>query len=225
MRTILILLGMLAILTVGAYFALSFYAVRLIQPRIQKVIGPEITISDIQVRMTHLSLKEIQYEDLGSKRRIFQIEEIKVYPSLLSLLMGRLRVKEFVLYKPSFFLSRSREKTHWIPWTGMIGKEEKRDDLGEGRKRKSLPLKVDQIKVQSGSVDFEDRKIGDPPAQINLRELEIRIKGIEFPFVPIPFSFLLNGKVKGMGREGSMKMEGWLNPKAIEFESLLSVWG
>lgn len=222
MRKMLLLFGMVAILIIGAYLGLSFYAVQLVHSRIQKRISPEMTLSQIQVRLTHLSIRGVCYKEQGSKERIFQIEEINLYPSLLSLLKGYLGFKEMVLLKPSFLVFRSKEGRVLIPLTGVSEKEGRGGDFPKEKKEKSLLLKIDQIRVLNGSIDFEDRKIGDPPSQISLRELDIKIEGIEFPFVPIPFRFKLDGKMRGAEREGSIKIEGWLNPKTVEFESFLT---
>ncbi len=222
---LLLFVGGLVFLGVGAYLGLTFYAVKLIHPQIRKALGPEITLSDIKLRMTHLSIKEIQYEAQRLKKRIFQIEEVKVYPSLLSLLKGDLRIKQIVLFKPSFFFSRPQEGGGWISLAGRGEREGEKDDFREERKSKSLLLKIDQVRVLSGSIDFEDRKIGDPPAQLGLRELDVKIEGAEFPFNSTPYPFKVSGKMKGNGKEGSIEMEGWLNPKTIEFESFLTVRG
>jgi hypothetical protein len=223
LRIILILFGILAVLTVGVYLGLSFYAVTLIQPKIQEAMGSKIILSDVKVKMTHLSIKGIHYEEKTSKKRIFQIEEIKVYPSILSFLRGYLRVKEIVLLKPSFFLFRSRETGFLTPLRGIGGKEEKRDDFREEKRRQPFPLKIDHIRVQNGFVGFEDRKTGYPYAQFNLKDLDVQIEGVKFPLLETPFPFKLNGRMRGREREGFIKMEGWLNLEALEFESALSL--
>jgi len=108
--------GFLLVLLIGGYFILTFYAVKFIQPRLQKVMGSGFTVEEVGLKITYLSAKGIRYEDPGSKRKFFQAEEIRVYPSLRSLLKNSLHIREFALLKPSFFFYRSPEGHMVGPW-------------------------------------------------------------------------------------------------------------
>src|SRR4030042_4845288 len=103
MKKWLILIGIVAIFLIGGYFVLSFYAVKFIQARLQQVLGPGLTIAEIEIKPTCLSIKGIRYEDPLSKRRIFIIEEMRVYPDLYSFLKGTLRIRDWIVFQPSFF--------------------------------------------------------------------------------------------------------------------------
>ena len=119
MKKWFILGSIIAVIFIGGYLVLSFYAVKLIQARLQKMVGPGFIVAQIKIKPTHLSTKGIQYEDLHSKQRFFQIEEVRIYPNLLSLLRGSLRIKEITILRPSFFFHRSREGVFDGPWMGM----------------------------------------------------------------------------------------------------------
>ncbi len=109
MKKWFILIGIVAIFLIGGYFVLSFYAVKFIQARLQQVVGPGLTIAEIKIKPTYLSAKGIRYEDPLSKRKIFLIEEMRVYPDLSSFLKGTLSIRECMILRPSFFFYRSRE--------------------------------------------------------------------------------------------------------------------
>ena len=118
MKKWFILGGILAVIFIGGYLVLSFYSVKLIQARLKKVIGPGFTVKEIKIKPTYLSTKGIQYEDLHSKQRFFQGEEVRIYPNPLSLLIGSLRIKEITILRPSFFFYRSREGNVCRPMDG-----------------------------------------------------------------------------------------------------------
>ena len=63
MKKWFILIGILAVLFVGGYVVLSFYAVKFIQPQLQKVMGPGLTLAEIKVKLTYLSVRGMRYED------------------------------------------------------------------------------------------------------------------------------------------------------------------
>jgi len=220
MKKWFILVGILAVLLVGGYFILSFYAVKLVQSQLQKVVGPEITIAEIKVRPTHLSVKGIQYEDPLSKKRIFHIEEMRVYPALFSSLKGTLRIREWMILQPSFFLYRSREGVFVGPWVTMK-KEEGGKEISEERgKRREGPIQIqiDRIQIQRGSIDFEDRKMGEPPAQIRLRELDLEIREVAYPITSTHSPIELKGKIMGGAQDGNLYAKGELDLKTSDME-------
>ena len=94
---------------------------------------PGLRVGEINVKPTHLSVKGFQYEDPTSKKRLFQIEEMKIYPSLLSALGGTVQIRRCMLLKPSFFVYRSREGVFIGPFP-KAGKEggETREKSEEG---------------------------------------------------------------------------------------------
>src|SRR4030042_130861 len=134
MKKWFILIGILVALLIGGYFILSFYAVKLIQPRLQKAMGPGFTLKEVRVKVTCLSAKGIQYEDPHSKQRFLRIEEMKIYPSLLSLLKKYLHIKEFAILQPSFFFYRSREGRLVGPWVRIEKEREGKETFEEAEK-------------------------------------------------------------------------------------------
>ena len=62
MKKWFILIGIVCLLLAGAYFALSYYGVRYIRGRLEKVVAPGLTITSIEAKPTYLSAKGIRYE-------------------------------------------------------------------------------------------------------------------------------------------------------------------
>ena len=55
MKRFFFLIGILAVIFIGGYFVLTFYAVKFIQPYLQKVMGPGFTLEKTKLRTTYLS--------------------------------------------------------------------------------------------------------------------------------------------------------------------------
>jgi hypothetical protein len=237
MKKWVILAGILFILIMGGYFILSFYAVKFIEPRLQKVMRPGLTLAEMKPKTNYLSARGIQYEDPDSKQRFFQIEEVRIYPSLLSLLKKSLRIKEITILQPSFSFYRSREGV--IVGPGMIMRKEKdREGVSEEVKKKEkeeaseevekkrgepIPIQIDRIRIRRGAVDFEDRKVGGPPAQFGLRDLDFGIKNIRYPLTSLHSPIELKGKLKGRKQEGSIYTKGWIDLKTMDLETSLKI--
>jgi hypothetical protein len=225
MKKWFILIGILVVLLIGGYLILSFYAVKLIQPRLQKVMGPGLTLEEMDIKTTYLSARGIQYEDPHLKQRFLRIEEMRIYPSLLSLLKKSLHIKEFTILQPSFFFYRSREGHLGGPWVTTKKESEGEEVSEEKEKKKGEPvqIQIDRIRIQKGSVDFEDRKVGDPPAQIELRDIYFEMRNIEYPIASAHSPVQLKAKMKGRIQEGSIDIKGWIDAKTMDMETSLKV--
>ncbi len=225
MKQWFILIGIFVALFIGGYFVLSFYAVKFIQPHLHQVMGPGLTLAEIKVKPTYLSARGIRYEDPHSKQRFLQIEEARIYPSLFSLLKRSLRIREFKLFRPSFFFYRSREGVFVGPWVPMKKEGEGEEKSGEREEKKGEPIsiQIDRIRIQKGSIDFEDRKVGEPPTHIRLRELDFEIKGIQYPLASLHSPFELRGKMEGRKKEGTFDAKGWIDVKTMDMETSLKI--
>ena len=224
MKRWFILIGILAILLIGGYFALTFYAVKFIQPYLQKVAWPGFTLEEIKVKTTHLSAQGVQYEDPHSKQRFLQVKEIRVYPSLLSLLKKSLYIREVTLIQPSFFIYRSREEGVAGPWVTIEKGREGKEVPEEEKKKEKEPLQVriNRIRIQKGSIDFDDGKV-TPPAHIKLRELDFEIEDIRYPLASSHCPIALKGKMEGTTQEGRLDAKGWIDLKTMDLETSLKI--
>ena len=225
MKKWVILIGAIAIFLIGGYFLLSFFAVKFIQARLEQVVAPGLTIGEIKIKPTCLSVKGIRYEDPLSKRRIFLIEEMRVYPNLYSFLKGTLRIREWMILQPSFFLYRSREGRFIGPWA-TLGKKEEGKEISDEKERKgkeSILVKIDLFRIRKGSVDFEDMKPEGAPAEIRLRELDLELKNVQYPFISSRSSIELKGKIKGRKRKGNIDTKGWIDLKNMDMETSFKV--
>ncbi|MGA2518358.1 MAG: DUF748 domain-containing protein [Thermodesulfobacteriota bacterium] len=224
-----LLAGVLVVLFIGGYFVLSFYAVKLIEPRLQKATGHGFTLEEIKPRITYLSAKGIRYEDPDSKQRFLQIEEIRVYPSLLSFLKKSVTIKELAILQPSFFFYRSREGGVVGPllMTKTEGEGEgegkEKGISGEKKREEPVEVRIDRIRIRKGSFDFEDRKVGEPPAQIKLRDINFEMREINYPITSGHSPVRFQAKMSGKGQEGSVEIKGWIDAKTMDMETSLKL--
>ena len=228
MRKWFILAGIVSVLVVGAYFALSYHAVKFIRGRLEKVVGPGLTFTSIEVKPTYLSAKGIQYEDPHSKRIFLKIEEMRIYPDLSSSLKGSLRIRQWAILQPSFFFYRSKEGTFQGPWVSVEKEEKRKETFGEEERKKegpSIHIQVDRFRVENGSVDFEDEKVQESPVKIMLRAMDLEVENIQYPLVPLPSPVEGNGRVKGRTKDGNFEMKGWVNLATMDMDTSFKAGG
>jgi hypothetical protein len=187
-------------------------------------MGPGLTLAEMKVRLTCVSATDVRYEDPHSKQKFLQIKEVRIYPSLLSLLRKSLQVKEITIAEPSFFFYRSREGGTEGPWVTIKKERDGKEVSEEEKKKKGEPLqiRIDRIRIRKGSIDFEDRKVA-PPAHIKLRELNFEIKDIRYPLVSLHSPIELKGKMEGRKQDGRIDAKGWINLKTMDLEASLRI--
>ena len=152
MKKWFILIGILAVLFIGGYFVLSFYAVKFIQPHLQKVMGPGFTLEEIKLKTTYLSAKGIQYEDPRFKTKI-PSDRGDEDLSLSSFSFEKIFTHKRIYHPPAllFLLSISRGGHR-----RSLGDDEK----GKGRKRDFRRGREEERKspFKFRSIGFESRK-------------------------------------------------------------------
>ena len=225
MKKWFVLLGLVILLVMGGLSVLSFFGVKFVNTELRKRMGSGVTVSEIKVRLTHLSASGIRYEDPRMKKPLLQIEEIKIYPTLLSFVTGDLRIREVTILRPSFFFYRSRDGTIVGPWTAA-GKELGETAGGEKRKTgegKAFQVRIDRIRIQEAAVDFEDRKVEEPPAEIHLRKVNLEVGDIHYPFASARSPVTMKGKMKSPTKEGDIETKGWIDFNSLDMDMLLKV--
>ena len=225
MKKWFVLLGLLFLLVMGGLSVLSFFGVKFVNTELRKTLGSGITVSEIKIRLTHLALRDIRYEDPRLKKPLLLIEQVNIYPTLFSFLKGELRIREVTLLRPSFFFSRSRDGTFAGPWPAA-GKEPEGTAGGETKKTgegKAFQVRIDRVRVQEAAVDFEDRKVGEPPAEIKLRKVDLDVREIHYPPASARSPVTLKGKMKGPTKEGEIEVKGWINFSNLDMDTLFKV--
>jgi hypothetical protein len=225
MKKWLILMGTIALIFIGGYLALSFYAVKFIKTQLQGLMGPGLTVAEIKVKPTCLSAKGIEYKDPHSKRRIFQIEEMSIYPDIFASLKGSLRIRDWAIHQPSFFFFRSREGVFVGPWVGKEKEDKEREisQRGEEKRGEPIHIRIDRIRIEKGSIDFEDMKPEGTPANLRLRDFDLEIDDIRFPFISSHSPIQFKGKMKG--KDGKIHVKGWVDIKTMDMAISLAVQG
>jgi hypothetical protein len=225
MKKWLMVIGILAFLFIGGYFVLTFYAVKFIRPYVEKATAQGLTLAETKIMPTHLSVNGIQYEDPQLNQKFLVAHEVRIYPSFLSLLTKPIRIREITVLKPTFFFYRSRGGSVVGPLAMTAGQAEKEGVSGkeDRKKRETIQVRIDRIRIERGLINFEDQKVAQPPVQIKLRDLNFEMKDFRYPLVSLHSPIELSGKMNGQTREGSIRLKGWIDAKTMDLETLLTM--
>ena len=228
MKRRVMVIGLLVLMLVAGYSAVSFYAVTFVHSRLETIVRSGAFVSEVTTGLTHVSLKNIRYEDPQTKRKLLEIKEMRIYPSLLSFLKGSLGIRECKLIEPTIFIYRTPQGLILAPWpSGDRGQEHKKreketTDQKEGRLSR---VQIRRFQVETGSVDVVDQKTGGSPAPLRWNALNLELRDLEYPVVSRRCALVLNGRMKGKTREGRISSEGWVDLKTFDLETVLNAEG
>ena len=216
----MILIGAIVGIFIGGYLALSYYSVRFVQGRLEKVIGPGFAVAEIKVKPTYLSAKGIRCEDSRLKKGTVLIDEMRIYPGFSSLFSRTLRIREWRIVNPSFFFYRSRGGEVVGPWMVPGKKKERPGASSSEKERKGEPveIRIDRLRILKARIDFEDEKAGEPPAVIGLRRLDLDLREIRYPMISARSPVEIKGAVEGDPKEGEIQAKGWVDLETMDME-------
>ncbi len=216
----------IVVLIIGAYLILSFYAVRFIRERLQIVAGSGLKVSEISVKPTSLSFKSLRYVDPSSGKKLLEINDMRIYPDLFSLLKKEVIIRDWIVRGASLHFYRSEEGNITGPWV-LTKREEQEGEKSEKERKGKIPvrIKIERFRMEEGALDFEDRGVEGNPAEIRLRKLDLNVRQVRFPTVSGPSPIELQGKIKGEKREGEIYANGWIDLKTMDVSTSLKILG
>jgi len=65
--------------------------------------------------------------------------------------------------------------------------------------------------------------MGEPPAQIKLREFDLDLKDIQYPIISTHSPIELKAKIEGKTKEGDLYTKGWIDLKTVDMETSFKV--
>ena len=107
------------------------------------------------------------------------------------------------------------------PWSWPAGdKEAESKGTTDTRVGKGFQVRVDRVRMQEAAIDFEDGKVGNPPAEIKVRKMDLDLRDIRYPFASVRSPVTLKGKMKGPTKEGEIELKGWINFDSLDMDTV-----
>ena len=86
-------------------------------------------------------------------------------------------------------------------------------------------MRIDRLRIQEGTFEFEDRKVEGPPAKILIANLEMDVRDIQYPSASVHSPITMKGKMAGAEREGEIETGGWIDFSNLDMDAFLAVRG
>ncbi|MBI5894304.1 MAG: DUF748 domain-containing protein [Deltaproteobacteria bacterium] len=167
---------------------------KIAKDRLEDILGRDFSIGRANVAFAHLEINDLTYKDSEHKiQDVIKIKDIKVYPSLLLLLTGRVVIKNIEIDSPYLLLRRFNDNKWSV--SKLFG--------GSG----SAPIILKGIEIKNGTLDIWDDKAGKMPFKTAIDGLKINIYN--------PIAILGHGTVidiSGRLKQGGISIKGDWDP-------------
>jgi uncharacterized protein involved in outer membrane biogenesis len=142
---------------------------------------------------------------------VLQAERVSVVPSLRSLFSRQYRVRSITIVKPYLSALRTKEgKFLVLPGLLTGAAIEGQADTLSITAAASPAVTIGRITLKDGVVELYDATVAQPPLKIRLEQIEATIRDMAVMGLKGKSRFELAGVVKGVQRDGQIKMEGWV---------------
>jgi len=213
---LLAVIAILSIAVVGGYRV----GVRLLQGRITEALGPGSHLRELKVNWFTIEMFGVSIDAPRNwpAARTLEAEHVTITPDLRSLLSDRIRISSIVIEKPYLSMLRTPGKLRMVP-SLTASDDKKKDADSTGR-----PVTISTIDLKEGTVELYDATVSRPPLRTRIEQIDAVIRDVATP-ASGKTHFELAGIVKGIKRDGRMKLTGWVGPGAHDSSSRIVLAG
>jgi hypothetical protein len=141
---------------------------------------------------------------------------VTIIPDLRSLVTDRIRISSIVIEKPYLSMLRTPGKLTMVP-----SLTEARDKKNQKRAA-ARAVMISTIEFKDGSLELYDTTVSRPPLKTRIERIDAEIWDVTLP-ASGKTRFELAGIVKGLKRDGQVKLIGWVGPGARDSSSRIAL--
>jgi hypothetical protein len=210
-RLTLIALAVIVVLIVGGIVEFGV-AVRVLKGKVVEVLGPNSEIRDIRLGWSSVNVEGLRIKGPSGwpAADVLQAERVAVVPSLRSLLSRQYRVRSITIVKPYLSALRTEEGKFLVLPGLLTGAASAGQAETLSRPAAAYPtVTIGRITLEDGVVELYDATVAGPPLKIRLEQIKATMRDMAVPGLKGKSRFEIAGVVKGVHRDGQLKMAGW----------------
>jgi hypothetical protein len=212
-----------AVVVVLAIAVIAGYrmGVRMLEGQIVEALGPGSRLSELKVNWFSIELLRLSIDAPKGwpAARTLEAERVTIVPDLRSLLGKQIRISSIVVEKPYLSMLRNPGKLILVP--SLTERQGSRKDAPTD-KGKARAVTISTIEFRDGSLDLYDATVSRPPLKTRMEQIAAVIQDVAAP-ASDKTSFDIAGIVKGVRRDGRLKVSGWVGPDARDSSSRIAL--
>jgi hypothetical protein len=214
-RLTLITLAVIVVLIVGGIVGFHV-AVRALKGKVVQTLGPNSEVKDIRLGWSSVNVEGLRIKGPGGwpTADALRAERVAVVPSLRGLFSRQYRVRSITIVKPYLSVLRTKEgKFLVLPGLLTGAASASQAETLSSSVAASPKVTIGRINLEDGVMELYDATVAQPPLKIRLEQIKTTVRDVAVPGLKGKSRFEVAGVVKGVHRDGQIKMEGWAEIK------------
>jgi hypothetical protein len=207
--------AVLALAAAGAYRT----AERALAARIASGLGPGASVGAVRLagRAVEIDALRIAAPPGWPAADALCVDQVRLVPSLRSLLGGVLRLAHVTLVRPALVVRRTAGGTDIVP--ALAGTP---SPPGRGRRPAVV---VDRVTIEDGRVDLYDAAVARPAVHLRLDGIAASVDDVAVAGPPGRSRIVLAAVVRGVRRDGVLRARGWIDAARGDADSTIELRG
>ncbi|HYD78923.1 MAG TPA: DUF748 domain-containing protein [Paucimonas sp.] len=192
----------------GAAAAGLHFAAKALRQQVQQALGADSEVGEIVVGWSAIEARgvRIRAPQGWPAADTLRAERIVVAPDLLSLLSSDIRVRRITVEAAYLSVWRTRDaRLRLLP--SLL---ENRKPAPVSGSAPAPQVHIGTVELRGGVVEFFDSSVRQPPHRLRLEQLEAEVDDLRVPDLSGRTGIRLAGVVKGVRRDGTLSLRGWL---------------
>lgn len=182
------------------------YAASVLKQRIEQALGPEASLEAITLGLTAVEIRGLRIPAPKGwpAADALRAQRIMLRPELRDLLSARIRVRSIEVDQAYLSLLRTRDgRLRLLP--SLL------EGAGDQDEATELPdIGIGVVQLTDSVVEFYDGSIRRTPHRLRLEAIALRLEDIRLPRLDSRTELTLEGRLKGVQRNGTLNIKGWL---------------
>ena len=191
--------------------ALMHFAARSLKDRIERVLGPESSVSEINVRLTSVEILgvEVPAPKGWPAKKALSAERILVVPDLRQLFSERLHITSVEIYNGEISVLRPKQGG-----LRVLPNLARRVDEKEGGPAAARGADIDTISLEGCAIDLYDQTVVLSRQRIRAENVMGKLENVQVPELAEKMTVDLKGTIRGASHNGTIVVQGWTNVAA-----------
>lgn len=211
MRWGLVIAALLVALAIAGV-AFMHFAARSLKDKIEDVLGPESSVSEIKVGLTNIEILgiEVPAPKGWPAKTALSAERIVVVPELRQLFSDRIHITRIDIYNGQISVLRPTQGgLRVLP--NLARRVDKKKQDGDSEERGAV---INQITLESCVIDLYDQSVILSQQRIRAEGVTGKLEDIQLPELAEKMTIDLKGTIRGAIHNGTISVKGWTNVAA-----------
>ncbi len=191
---------------------------RIIKEELEQRLGKTFSVDKIDLGWGRVEATGVKLKNTVGKE-VIRIESASVNADFMGVFKREYIISSVKLKGPYIFVEVDRKGNIVNPILQVEQKQKKT----EKQKKTTTVMRVKNVEIAAGSLDYYDRKTSSTPLLTQIRNINLEIKNIRMPLIDVFSPYVLSAKIPSRRSIGVMKSSGKINLKTKDTDCKMQI--